>query len=152
MIRLKRPGHVALIVGDVERSKAFYRDVLGLEIREEDPEHGGTFMGLPNFGHNVDLFPTQTASGSDQRLSGQRVHHFAFQVDSHEDLREAYRTLKGAGVEILAAVDHQSQHSIYVRDPDGNTVEIYWELPDAVEIFRRGRGDRDLPLTFDDPA
>lgn len=151
MIRLKRPGHVALVVGDLERSKSFYRDVLGLEIREEDPEHGGTFMGLPSFGHNIDLFPAPTDPETvPDRLRGQRVHHFAFQVDSEEDLREAYHTLKGTGAEIVATVDHVSQQSIYVRDPDGNTVEIYWELPDAVEMFRRGREDRDTPLAFDE--
>jgi catechol-2,3-dioxygenase len=51
-------------------------------------------------------------------------------------------------VRVLAAVDHESQESIYFCDPDGNMLEIYWERPDAREIFRRGRKDQDKVITF----
>lgn len=49
----------------------------------------------------------------------------------------------------IRGVDHVSQKSIYFPDPDGNRLEIYYELPHALEMFRRGRADRDEPLTFE---
>ncbi|HXC83296.1 MAG TPA: VOC family protein [Trebonia sp.] len=151
MIRLKQTGHVALVVGDVEKSKVFYHDVLGMEIREEDPDHGGTFLGVGTHGHNVDLFPRSAVSTSQlDELAGQRMHHMALEVATEEDLVEAYNTLKEAGVQIENTMNHESQHSIYVKDPDGNRVEIYWEFPDAVEIFKRGRSDENRPLPFNE--
>lgn len=151
MIRLKQTGHVALVVGDVEKSKTFYHGVLGMEIREEDPDHGGTFLGVGVHGHNVDLFPREAVStGQLDELAGQRMHHLALEVATEEDLVEAYNTLKEAGVQIENTMNHESQHSIYVKDPDGNRVEIYWEFPDAVEIFKRGRSDENRPLPFNE--
>lgn len=151
MIKLQQTGHLALVVGDVDKSKAFYHDLLGMAIREEDPDHGGTFLGVGRYGHNVDLFPTSAVS-EDQlaELNGQRLHHLALRVATEEDLHEAYRALKEAGVPIEATMAHESQHSIYIKDPDGNRVEIYWEFPDAVEIFERGRGDENRPLAFEE--
>ncbi len=52
-------------------------------------------------------------------------------------------------MEIARTIDHVSQKSIYFRDPDGNLLEIYYELPNAEELFRQGRQDRDVPITFE---
>jgi catechol-2,3-dioxygenase len=52
-------------------------------------------------------------------------------------------------VEVTRSVDHVSQKSIYFDDPDGNTLEIYYERPDALDLFARGRHDRDTPLVLD---
>jgi len=151
MIKLKQTGHVALVVGDVEKSKAFYHGVLGMDIREEDPDHGGTFLGVGTHGHNVDLFPQSAVSDRQlDELAGQRMHHLALEVATEEDLIAAYKTLKEAGVTIEATMNHESQHSIYIKDPDGNRVEIYWEFPDAVAIFKQGRSDENRPLPFDE--
>lgn len=57
MIRLTRIGHVALRVADIERSRAFYTTLLGFEVVEEDPEHGGVFMALEGMSHAIDPFP-----------------------------------------------------------------------------------------------
>jgi catechol 2,3-dioxygenase len=150
MIRLKRLGHVLLRVADVEQSKAFYTDLLGFEIVEEDPEHGGVFMSLGEHGHTLDLSPVEDPATA-QRVVANRVgvHHFAFQVDSEAALNEAYFTLQDHGVEVIRAIDHVSQKSIYFNDPDGNRLEIYYELPNAPELFRQGRGDRDEVLVFE---
>jgi catechol-2,3-dioxygenase len=53
------------------------------------------------------------------------------------------------GVPIVRAVDHVSQKSIYFHDPDGILLEIYYELPEALAMFRQGRGDRDAPLVLE---
>lgn len=149
MIRLTRIGHVALRVADIERSRAFYTTLLGFEVVEEDPEHGGVFMALEGMSHTIDLFPAdgpRTAAAQTPGAVG--VRHVAFLVDSEQALKEAYVTLQANGVTIVRAVDHVSQKSIYFHDPDGNLLEIYYELPDARQLFRQGRGDRDTPLVF----
>ena len=120
MIQLKRLGHVLLKVADVERSKTFYRDLLGFEVVEQDPVHGGVFMSLGEHGHTIDLSPVDDPATAQQLVQNRLgVHHFAFQVDSFEALKDAYFTLHGHGVEVVRSIDHVSQKSIYFHDPDG---------------------------------
>jgi catechol-2,3-dioxygenase len=147
MIRLKEIGHVLLRVLDLERSKKFYGEVLGFKILEEDPEHGGTFMALEGQSHAIDLFQVKDAEAAKMQTPGVRgLGHIAFRVESEEALKEAYATLQAHGVEITRSIDHVSQKSVYFSDPDGNTLEIYFELPNALEIFAQGRQDRDVAI------
>jgi catechol 2,3-dioxygenase len=153
MIVPKRLGHVVFRVHDIARSKDFYTRLLGFHVVEEDPDHGGVFMGLGEDIHTLDLIPsTASASGGPHRefrsFDGLGVHHVAFAVDSHDALAAAYFELADNHVPILAAMDHVSQESIYFSDPDGNILELYWERPDARAIFARGRGDQDATLVF----
>ena len=150
MIRLTGIGHVLLRVLDLERSKKFYSDVLGFRVLEEDPEHGGTFMALEGQSHAIDLFPIRDAEAARRQTPGVRgLGHIAFRVDSEAALKDAHATLQKHGVEVTRSIDHVSQKSIYFNDPDGNALEIYYELPDALAMFARGRNDRDVPLVFD---
>ena len=150
MIQLKEIGHVLLRVLDLERSKKFYAEVLGFHVLEEDPAHGGTFMALPGQSHAIDLFQVKDIEAAQQQTPGVRgLGHIAFRVESEAALKEAYATLKEHGVEVLRSIDHVSQRSVYFHDPDGNTLEIYYELPDALEIFARGREDRDVAISLD---
>lgn len=149
MIQLKRIGHILLRVTDMERAKAFYAKILGFEIVEEDPAHGGVFMTLGETGHTLDLVTVENPQAAQQPTRNHiGMQHVAFQVDSPEALKNAYFTLVDQGVPILRAMDHVSQQSIYFTDPDGNGLEIYYERPNALEMFRQGREDRDTPLTF----
>lgn len=157
-IKLSRIGHAALRIRDMEESKRFYTEVLGFNIVEEDPEHGGCFMRLPSGGdtdgHMLDLVPVDdpdTASpppGS----NGVGVVHIAIKVDSNDDLKDAYEHLQQHGVEVNRLIEHANQRSMYFTDPSGNGLEIYYEYPTSVELFDRGRGDRDFIFTFDDPV
>jgi len=150
MMRLKEIGHVLLRVLDLERSKKFYSEVLGFQVLEEDPAHGGTFMALPGQSHAIDLFQVKDVEAAGRQTPGIRgLGHIAFRVDSEDALKDAYAALREHGVEITRTIDHVSQKSVYFDDPDGNTLEIYYELPDALELFARGREDRDVPLTLD---
>jgi len=150
MIRLTGIGHVLLRVLDLERSKKFYSEVLGFRVLEEDPEHGGTFMALEGQSHAIDLFPVKDPEAARGQTPGVRgLGHIAFRVESEEALKEAYATLNQHSVEVTRSIDHVSQKSVYFNDPDGNTLEIYYERPDALAIFARGREDRDVPLVFD---
>jgi catechol 2,3-dioxygenase len=150
MIQLKEIGHVLLRVLDLERSKKFYAEVLGFHVLEEDPAHGGTFMALPGQSHAIDLFQVKDLAAAQQQTPGVRgLGHIAFRVESEAALKDAYATLKEHGVEVLRSIDHVSQKSVYFHDPDGNTLEIYYELPDALEIFARRREDRDVAISLD---
>ena len=155
MIKLAGIGHVLLRVADEEASKRFYRDVLGFSVAEQDPEHGGVFMTLGDGFHTLDI--TQHPSPHDA-VRPQRgelgLVHIAFKVGSYAGLREAYAHLLKQGVEIQRAIDHVCQRSVYFTDPDGNGLEIYYEMPRALQLFPNGRGDEDerLPLSgADDP-
>lgn len=155
MIKLQRIGHILFTVRDLERSKEFYTKLLGFEVLEQDPDHGGVFLSLGNYGNTLDLFPSTNPDayprptvGLGQR-EGLGVKHTAFAVATEEDLKNAYFSLKDAGVSIHRAVDHQSQKSIYFHDPDGNLLEIVWERPNTREIFAQGRGDSDTPIEFE---
>jgi len=150
MMRLKEIGHVLLRVLDLERSKKFYSEVLGFHVLEEDPAHGGTFMALPGQSHAIDLFQVKDPEAARRQTPGVRgLGHIAFRVESEDALKDANATLRTHGVEITRTIDHVSQKSIYFNDPDGNTLEIYYELPDALEIFARGREDRDVAISLD---
>ena len=154
-VKLERIGHCAVRVRDIERAKKFYIDVLGFQFMEQDPEHGGVFMSLPGDGHTIDISQLDDPEAADSGPGGRTrvgVLHIAFKVGSYEDLKGAYESLLADGVEVQRMIDHTSQRSIYFQDPDGNGLEIYYEYPNARELFFQGRGDEDLAFTFDDPV
>jgi catechol 2,3-dioxygenase len=152
MIELKGIGHVNLRVADQEVSKRFYRDVLGFRIAEEDPDHGGVFMTLGDNFHTLDIGQHPSPENAPRPQRGQiGLVHIAFQVGSYAALRDAYAHLVGNRVEIMRAANHVNQRSIYFADPDGNVLEIYYELPYALELFPNGRGDEDEALTVSGP-
>jgi len=145
-IRLKKLGHVQLRVANLERSKAFYRDVLGFQVAEQDPNHGDLFMTLGEDFHTLDMAQhesPETAKGPSRPIG---VAHIAFQVASYDALVDAYRALQEHGVAIERAMDHINQRSIYFLDPDGNRLEIYYEMPGALQRFPDGRGDQNSEL------
>ena len=153
MIKLDGIGHVNLRVADQEASKRFYRDALGFRIAEEDPEHGGVFMTLGDNFHTLDIGQHPSPSEAQRPQRGQiGLVHIAFQVGSYAALREAYAHLIENGAEIMRAANHVNQRSIYFADPDGNMLEIYYELPYALELFPNGRGDEDEVLPVSRPG
>src|SRR5262252_3506680 len=153
MINLSAIGHVLLRVADEEASKRFYRDVLGFRIAEQDPEHGGVFMTLGDGFHTLDITQHPAPADAVQPERGQLgLVHIAFKVDSYAGLRDAYAHLLAKGVGIERALDHVCQRSIYFTDPDGNGLEIYYEMPNALSLFPNGRGDEDERLPLSGPG
>ena len=147
-----RIGHCAIAVSDLDTTERFYTKVLGFSRLEKDPDHGGVFLSLPGSSHTIDLFPADEMGSSKETSRRSRLIHIAFRVESYASLRAAHATLTEHQIDIQATIDHVSQRSIYFRDPEGNGLELYYEHPDWVEIFARGRGDQDATFSFDDPA
>jgi len=154
LMRLTKIGHVLIAVHDLARAKEFYTGVLGFEVLEEDPDHGGVFLTIGEGTHVVDLVPLAGLPPPAVPRSFAEVKpelgvgHVAFPVERADALRRAYFELIDKDVRVLGVVDHESQESIYFCDPDGNVLEIYWERPGAREIFRRGRKDQDRVISF----
>jgi catechol 2,3-dioxygenase len=150
-MKIKRIGHVALRVVDEKRSRRFYKDILGFDVSEEDPEHGGVFMTLGDNFHTIDVFGHPDAANAPQPNPNQvGLFHIAFEVGSYQALKDAYCTLVDNEVPISHCTDHISQRSIYFADPDGNRLEIYYEVPNALSLYPEGRGDQDVRLGSDE--
>ena len=125
-------GHAVLYVRDLERSRHFYGDILGL------PEIGAAFPGAAGFSggrtHHelllIEVGPTAAAPPPGRRTG---LYHLGFKIGTtDEELRDAIRDLEEAGVTIVGASDHTVTHSLYVLDPDGNELELYIDVqPEA---------------------
>src|SRR4029453_17302123 len=105
MITLKKLGHIQLRVADIERSKTFYRDILGFRVAEQDPKHGDLFMTLGEAFHTLDMAQHESPEAARGPARPLGVAHSAYPVASYEALAEAYCTLLEHGVRIGRAVD-----------------------------------------------
>ena len=126
-------GHLVLYVRDVNRSAAFYRDVLGW--RQIMPEVGETPVGAAAFSSgrtHHELLLIEVGGDATPIPAGRRIgmYHFGLNVgDSDDDLRAMVATLSDAGATIVGASDHTVTHSLYILDPDGNELELYVDVP-----------------------
>ena len=122
-------GHIVLRVRDLERSKRFYTEVLGLRPTGEIPGVMAFFSTQDN-PDSHDLALMRLGPGAaDQPADAVGLYHFAYQVDSEEALAKAYLTLREAGVTIVGTGDHGVSKGIYILDPDGIQIEITYEVP-----------------------
>ncbi|HEX2066909.1 MAG TPA: VOC family protein [Candidatus Thermoplasmatota archaeon] len=128
-MRAKELGHVVFYVRDLAASLRFYRDLLGFRVVGD--AFGGKAAALTSgrTHHEMLLIEVGDAPGPPPgRRRG--LYHIGVKVgDSKEELRQAVAELEGAGVRIDGASDHTVSWSLYVRDPDGNEVELYCDNP-----------------------
>ncbi len=121
-------GHVNIYVRDVERAKAWYEDLLGLQTYEYRPGRAAFLSADREQSHEVALMGLGPEAPLQQK--GQvGLNHMAWRLKTLDDLKEFYRRLKEKGVPIQAINDHGISLGIYLSDPDGNGVEVYYELP-----------------------
>lgn len=140
-MQVKELGHIVLYVRDLERSAAFYRDVLGWK------QIGDVGLRFPAVAFSSgrthhELLLIEVGPDAAPIPPGRRVgmYHFGLKVgDTDDELRQALATLQAAGVQIVGASDHTVTHSLYIQDPDGNEIELYidvagveWDDPAAV--------------------
>ena len=125
-------GHAVLYVRDLERSRHFYGEILGL------PEIGPAFPGAAAFSggrtHHelllIEVGPNAAAVPEGRRLG---LYHFGLKVGTTDDeLRDAVRELEANGVTIVGATDHGVTHSVYILDPDGNEIELFIDVQPEV--------------------
>ncbi|HZU78323.1 MAG TPA: VOC family protein [Acidimicrobiales bacterium] len=132
-MEIKDLGHVVLYVRNLERSMAFYRDVLGFRPIFGDALGfpAAAFSSASGRTHH-ELLLIEVGEDAAPLPHGRRVgmYHFGLKVgDSDDELREAVAALERAGVTITGASDHTVTHSLYILDPDGNEIELYIDVP-----------------------
>jgi catechol 2,3-dioxygenase len=127
----KALGHAVLRVRDLDRSLAFYRDLLGLR---EVARYGAQMVFLSCGENHHDLALQQIGkSAPDSNPAAVGLYHLAFKVgDSLRDLIEMKAKLEAAGVQILGASDHRVSKAIYVLDPDSIEIELYTDEDPAI--------------------
>ena len=128
-MEIKELGHVVLYVRDVERSRAFYRDVLGFREVFAVPS---AVAGYSSGRTHHELLLVSVGPDAQPIPEGPRVgmYHFALKVgDSDDELRAARDAVVAAGATIVGTTAHLVTHSLFLRDPDGNDVELYVDVP-----------------------
>jgi catechol-2,3-dioxygenase len=135
-MEVKELGHIVLYVHDIERSTAFYRDVLGWRQILPEPDAAVRFpvaaFAAPSGRTHHELLLIEVGEDAADQPEGRRVglYHFGLKIgDSDDDLRDAVRTLQATGTPIVGATDHTVTHSLYITDPDGNEIELYIDVP-----------------------
>lgn len=121
-------GHVHLKVSDLERAVAFYRDVLGLELTQRYGR-GAAFLSAGGYHHHIGLNVWESRGGEPPPPGATGLYHFAIRYPDRASLADALRRLRDAGVELEGASDHGVSEALYLRDPDGNGVELYRDRP-----------------------
>jgi catechol 2,3-dioxygenase len=123
-----RIGHVHLKVADVERSLGFYRDVLGFEVTQRFGSQAA-FLSAGGYHHHIGLNTWESAGGQPPPPGTTGLYHVAILYPTRAELADALRRLLKAKVPLDGAADHGVSEAIYLRDPDGNGVELYWDRP-----------------------
>ena len=131
-MKIRELGHLVLYVRDLERSRHFYRDVLGFD---EIHVIEGAAAGYSSGRTHHELLLIQVGADAQPIPSGRRVglYHVGLKIgESDDDLRAALRELRDAGATIVGASDHTVTHSLYIEDPDGNELELYIDVQPEV--------------------
>ena len=119
-----RIGHVHLKVADLERAIAFYHGVLGFDVTQRMGQ-GAVFLSAGGYHHHIGLNIWQSAGGSPPPPGTTGLHHLAILYPRRALLADALRRLIRAGISLEGASDHGVSEALYLRDPDGNGVELY---------------------------
>jgi len=120
-------GHVHLKVSVLDRAVAFYRDVLGFELQQQ--WEGAAFLSAGGYHHHIGLNTWQSAGGSPPPPGSTGLFHFAIRYPTRASLGRALKRVLEAGVDLSGASDHGVSEALYLQDPEGNGIELYWDRP-----------------------
>jgi catechol 2,3-dioxygenase len=125
-----RIGHVHLKVADLERALGFYRDVLGFELTQRYGRDAA-FVSAGGYHHHIGLNVWESRGGPPPAPGTTGLYHLAILYPSRPALADALRRLIDAEIPLEGASDHGVSEALYVRDPDGNGVELYRDRPES---------------------
>ena len=134
-----------LKVADLERALGFYCGVLGFELMQRYGTQAA-FVSAGGYHHHIGLNTWESAGGSPPQAGSTGLFHLAILYPTRAELADALRRLMAARVELDGASDHGVSEALYLRDPDENGVELYWDRPETewprnasggIEMFTR---------------
>lgn len=123
-----RIGHVHLKVSNIERSLSFYKGLLGFEIVTTYGDQA-VFISAGGYHHHIGLNTWHSKDAPPARREGVGLYHTAILYPTRKDLATIYERLKTANYPTTGASDHGVSEALYLNDPDGNGVELYWDKP-----------------------
>jgi catechol 2,3-dioxygenase len=126
-----RLGHVHLKVADLDRALAFYCGVLGFELTQR-MGRGAAFISAGGYHHHIGLNTWESRGGPPPPAGTTGLYHLAILYPERRLLADALRRLLAAGIQLDGAADHGVSEALYLRDPDDNGVEIYWDRPPSL--------------------
>jgi catechol 2,3-dioxygenase len=123
-----RIGHVHLKVADLDRSIAFYSGILGFNVTQRFGK-SAAFLAVGDYHHHIGLNTWESEGGRPPPENSTGLYHTAIVYPSRRDLADALQRLHRAGVKVENVADHGVSEALYLKDPDGNGVELYWDKP-----------------------
>jgi catechol 2,3-dioxygenase len=117
-------GHVHLKVSDLERAVRFYTEALGFEVTQRFGD-SAAFLGAGGYHHHVGLNTWESRGGAPPPRGSTGLYHVAFRYAGRRELADALRRLLRLGIGLEGASDHGVSEALYLRDPDGNGIELY---------------------------
>lgn len=144
-------GHVHLKVADLERALSFYVDVLGFQLTQRYGSQAA-FLAAGNYHHHIGLNTWMSKGGNPPGPGTTGLFHAAILYPDRASFADALRRLVAAGVTLDGASDHGVSEALYLRDADGNGLELYWDRP-AAEWPRDAEGNIAMttePLDLDE--
>ena len=123
-------GHVHLKVSDLERSIAFYRDVLGFDLMQRYGDQAA-FMSAGGYHHHLGLNTWESRGGTKPPFGTTGLYHVAFLYPDRASLGAAVKRVFDQGIKLSGAADHGVSEAVYLDDPDGNGIELYRDRPQA---------------------
>jgi catechol 2,3-dioxygenase len=125
-----RIGHVHLKVADLDRALAFYCGVLGFALMQTYGRQAA-FVSAGGYHHHIGLNTWESRGGSPPAPGTTGLYHVAILYPTRAALADALRRLMKAGIPLQGASDHGVSEALYLADPDGNGIELYWDKPRA---------------------
>ena len=121
-------GHVHLKVANLQRALDFYCGVLGFELTQRYGEEAA-FVSAGGYHHHIGLNTWESRDGSPPPKGTTGLYHFAILYPTRAALANALRRLMRANISLEGASDHGVSEALYLSDPDGNGIELYWDRP-----------------------
>jgi|SRR6185369_6872986 len=126
-----RIGHVHLKVADLDRALDFYCGVLGFELMQKMGP-AAAFISAGGYHHHIGLNTWESRGGSPPAPGTTGLFHLAILYPERRELADGLRRLLVAGIPLEGAADHGVSEALYLRDPDDNGVELYWDRPESL--------------------